>query len=235
MSARRKSTPITTKPSFSAKPNPLGNFNTRSDTSRNEAKGTKPTCEPTSIKDVLLTAVLHLCKKAIFYDVRLKVAIYLLSLFLISLIGGERDQRSHDRVQFLIEFFICFLDFAPFPRTYFARSDNVFNQYFVKIGWFWTLFVSSPFLYFTHMVLCCGDIKRVLRYHLPRLAIATIFWFFWTTAFNYIENAYGLCNIKGYSSKRGCLKAVRSRICLAINFGVKCKHSMISGTLLERL
>lgn len=208
MSSRRKSMPNTTKPS-SARINPLGNFNSRSDTSRNEAKGTKPTCEPTSITDVLLTAVLHLCKKAIFYDVRLKVAIYLLSLFVISLIGGEILCDHSTMIQLTENSLVIFLDFAPFPRSYFSRSDNVFNVYFVKVGWFWTLLVSSPFLYFVHTVLCCGDVKRVAKTHLPRLAIATFFWYFWTSSFNYIENAYGLCNIKGYSTKRGCLKAVR--------------------------
>jgi hypothetical protein len=89
MSSRRKSVPSTAR---SPKTNPLSNFNTiKGETSRNEAKGTKPvTCEQTSIKDVLVTALIHLCKKAIFYDVRLKVAIYMLSLFIISLIGGKK-------------------------------------------------------------------------------------------------------------------------------------------------
>jgi hypothetical protein len=77
-------------PSTSRSSSNFGNFNTiKNETSRNEAKGTKPTCDPTSIKDVLLTALIHLCKKAIFYDVRLKVAIYMLLLFIISLIAGK--------------------------------------------------------------------------------------------------------------------------------------------------
>lgn len=58
---------------------------------RNEAKGTKPTCEAASVKDVLVMAVLHVCKKAIFFDVRLKVGLYLLALFVVSLIGGKND------------------------------------------------------------------------------------------------------------------------------------------------
>lgn len=88
MSSRKKPAPNTARAAKSSI-NPMGNFNVRSDTTRNESKGTKPTCEPTSIKDVLLTALMHLCKKTIFYDVRLKVAIYLLSLFIVSLIGGK--------------------------------------------------------------------------------------------------------------------------------------------------
>lgn len=67
----------------------MNNFNPRNETLRNEAKGTKPTCEASSVKDVLVMAVLHLCKKAIFYDVRLKVGLYMAALFIISLIGGK--------------------------------------------------------------------------------------------------------------------------------------------------
>lgn len=43
------------------------------------------------MKDVLVMAVLHVCKKAIFFDVRLKVGLYLLALFVVSLIGGKND------------------------------------------------------------------------------------------------------------------------------------------------
>jgi hypothetical protein len=88
MSARRKSTANMTG---TPKKSPLNNFNIKIETTRQEAKGTKPTCEAASVKDVLVTAILHLCKKAIFYDVRLKVAIYLLLLFIISLIGGKSE------------------------------------------------------------------------------------------------------------------------------------------------
>lgn len=87
MSARRKSS-VNIQANRQQR-NPLNNFNIKSEVLRNEAKGTKPTCEAASVKDVLVMALLHLCKKAIFYDVRLKVGLYMLSLFIISLIGGE--------------------------------------------------------------------------------------------------------------------------------------------------
>lgn len=87
MSTHRKPTPNVQ--ANKTQRNPLNNFNSvRNETLRNEAKGTKPTCEASSVKDVLVTAVLHMCKKAIFFDVRLKVALYLAALFVVSLIGG---------------------------------------------------------------------------------------------------------------------------------------------------
>lgn len=155
------------------------------ETTKAEARGTRPTAKPTSIKEVLIMMVLHVCKKAIFFDTNLKVALYLGCLFFISLIG----------------------DFIPFPKTYFARSDNLFNVYFVKMGWAWTLAFSGPFLFMTSYTLCCGDIVKFAKHHLPRIIIATVFWFVWTKLFNVVEVAYGRCNVKNFSSKSSCLKA----------------------------
>uniref|UniRef100_A0AAG5D6Z4 Uncharacterized protein n=1 Tax=Anopheles atroparvus TaxID=41427 RepID=A0AAG5D6Z4_ANOAO len=154
-------------------------------TARSEAKGTRPTATPTSIKEVLTMMVLHVCKKIIFFDTSLKVPLYLGSLFIVSLIG----------------------DFVPFPKTYLARTDNLFNVYFVKMGWAWTLLFCFPYLAMTSVTLCCGDSQRLLRNHLPRLGIATVFWFVWTKLFNLIESSYGRCSARGFDAKIACLKA----------------------------
>lgn len=108
MSARRKSTAGLQSAGSSAKTQM--NFNIKNETTRENLKGTKPTAQPTSVKEVLLQVILHICKKTIFFDIRLKVALYLLTLFLISLIA----------------------DFVSFPKSYFSRSDNLFNVYFGK-------------------------------------------------------------------------------------------------------
>ncbi|XP_062543783.1 acyl-coenzyme A diphosphatase FITM2 [Armigeres subalbatus] len=154
-------------------------------TARAEAKGTRPTATPTSIQEVLTMMVLHVCKKVIFFDTNLKVPLYLGSLFFVSLVG----------------------DFLPYPKTYLARSDNLFNVYFVKMGWAWTLLFSLPFLAMTSVTVCCGNHQRLVRNHLPRLGIATGFWFVWTKLFNLIESSYGRCSVRGFDSKSGCLKA----------------------------
>ncbi|XP_014100278.3 acyl-coenzyme A diphosphatase FITM2 [Bactrocera oleae] len=155
------------------------------DVKRAEAKGTRPTAAPISVREILVMMVMHACKKTIFFDTNLKVALYLGSLFLVSLIG----------------------DFIPFPKTYFARSDNLFNVYFVKVGWGWTLILTVPFLAMTSYTLCCGDMKKMLQHHIPRIVIATFFWLFWTKMFNIIETSYGRCTVKGFGTKSACLKA----------------------------
>ena len=64
------------------------NFNIKSEILRENSKGNKPTAEPSSIKDVIIKMIMHLCKKTLFYDIRLKVGLYLLSLFIVSVIAG---------------------------------------------------------------------------------------------------------------------------------------------------
>lgn len=146
--------------------------------------GTRPTTQPASVRGVLVVMVLHLCKKSIFFDVKIKVGLYLAALFLVSLLA----------------------DFSSFPKTYFSRSDNVFNRYFVKIGWFWTLILTVPFVLMTSYTTCCGKRDRVVKGHFTRLAIATCFWYIWTGFFNYVENSYGKCIPKNYPSKQTCLE-----------------------------
>ncbi|KAL9699317.1 hypothetical protein quinque_002758 [Culex quinquefasciatus] len=151
MASKRK--PIHTQPNASPRPNMNFRPGMNDTTARAEAKGTRPTATPTSIREVLTMMVLHVCKKIIFFDTNLKVPLYLGSLFFVSLIG----------------------DFLPYPKTYLARSDNLFNVYFVKMGWAWTLLFSLPFLAMSSVTICCGDHQRLVRNHLPRLGIATGF------------------------------------------------------------
>lgn len=160
------------------------NFRPTGSDQRTDSKGTRPTSTPASVREVLFMMLLHVCKKIIFFDVNLKVALYLGSLFLVSLIG----------------------DFAPYPKTYFARSDNIFNLYFVKWGWLWTLVFSVPYIVLTSSILTCGNMQKLAKDHLPRIIIATAFWFLWTKMFNVIETVYGRCNVKNFDTKTLCLK-----------------------------
>lgn len=149
-----------------------------------EPKGTKPTREESSIKEILILMIVHLCKKILFFDTNLKIAVYLGALFLLSIIA----------------------DVLTFPKSYFSRSDNIINQYFVKIGWFWTLFMTVPYVLLTSYTTCCGKRRLIVTAHLTRLAVATAFWYIWVSVFNAIETNYGRCNVKTYDNKRSCLQ-----------------------------
>lgn len=162
------------------------NFRPSTNEAKQDLRGTKPTSKPTSVKEIFTLMVLHLCKKSLFFDTNLKVGIYLGALFLISLIA----------------------DVSPIPKSYFSRSDNIFNQLFVKYAWGWNLMLLVPFTIFSSYIYCCAQKDRMIKNHLSRLFIATFFWWFWTTLFNIVEATYGKCSIKGpsYSTKQNCLK-----------------------------
>uniref|UniRef100_A0A1B0GN37 Uncharacterized protein n=1 Tax=Phlebotomus papatasi TaxID=29031 RepID=A0A1B0GN37_PHLPP len=87
------------------------------------------------------------------------------------------------------------------------EPDNLFNQYFVKIGWFWTLILTTPFTLITSFILCCGDVKRMIKHHIVRIGIATVFWYVWTKLFFVFESSYGRCTDKRFDTKPTCLKA----------------------------
>ncbi|XP_014248230.1 FIT family protein CG10671 [Cimex lectularius] len=153
--------------------------------SEKEGKGTRPTAQPSSVKNVMLLLVQHICRRVLFVDTFYRVVFYLGMIFVVSVV----------------------MDFAPAPRSVAVSKDNFFNTYFVKIGWGWTLLLSLPFVSITSFVYCCGKREKVLR-HVSRLATATLIWYFSTTAFNYIERIYGRCNVKDASlqSKSTCLR-----------------------------
>jgi hypothetical protein len=150
------------------------NFRPNTETSKWETDGKKQLPEPTAAKQVntCLMMIVHMLRKILLIDANLKLGIYGGSLFIVSLLT----------------------DALSFQKTCLSRSDNIFNQYFVKLGWAWTLLVISPFLLMTSYTYCCGKRCQVLR-HFARLAIATVAWYGWTQMFCYIERLHGLCNI----------------------------------------
>jgi hypothetical protein len=91
-------------------------------TSEKKLIGTKPVPEPNSIPVIVFLMVVHLCRKILFIDPNIKVGFYIIFVFFGSILG----------------------DVLPIPKTYFSRKDNLFNVYFVKLSWGWTMvFVGS--------------------------------------------------------------------------------------------
>lgn len=147
-------------------------------------RGTKPTAELTSIMETFTIISLYVCKKSIFFNTDIKVGLYLAALFFISI--------------------VC--DFAPLPRSYMSRSDNIFNKYFVKLAWGWNLTLLVPFCLLSSYVYCCGNREKIVRNHLPRIVIATGAWYVWTHLFNVVEALFGRCNARTFATKELCLK-----------------------------
>ncbi|KAK6617071.1 hypothetical protein RUM43_014673 [Polyplax serrata] len=161
-----------------------------------EGKGSRPLPNPVSIKEALFTLLIDIFRKLLFVNTNIKIGLYLAGLFLSFI-----------------------FDFMPFPKTYLSNSRNVFNQYFVKIGWFWTLVLTAPFVFLTSFTYCCGKKKLVLT-HLSRLAIATGIWYLFTGCFQYIEENFGKCSFQGIvkdSRKEACLSNGHSWFSLDIS------------------
>lgn len=164
-------------------------LNFRPNSSQEDRGGTRPTAAPSSIGLILVTMLLHVCKKSLLFDTRLKIAIYCGAIFVLSVIA----------------------DFATVPRTYFSRPDNALNQYFVKWGWGWLLTVTVPWVVLTAHTIGCGR-RSILIKHLARLVVATFAWLLWIRFFTYIETNYGRClNTKDaqLQTKAKCLQSGR--------------------------
>lgn len=166
-----------------------GAFHRSSENNSRSSKkgGKKPLPEPTHVGNFVIMLILQFCKKILFIDTSVKIGIYL-----IGVLAGS---------------VIC--DLFVVPKTYFSDKHNIFNEWFVKVGWGWTLFLLISFVSFTSFVYCCGRISLVRR-HLLRLVVATFWWYFCTNLFNFIESITGVCSINTYLDKRTCVHAGKS-------------------------
>ncbi|EDO46451.1 predicted protein, partial [Nematostella vectensis] len=88
-------------------------------------------------------------------------------------------------------------DFLPIPSSYLSNKRNVFNVYFVKIGWGWTWGLLTAVTILASWVHTPGNLVSMLR-HYSRLFVATLAWFLWVSLFEQIEHWTGVC--KGQSS-----------------------------------
>lgn len=148
--------------------------------------GTKPTGEPHSIQFILLSGLLHVCKKILLFDTLTKIGIYFAFVFFGSVIA----------------------DLLTVPKSYFSNSDNFFNMYFIKWGWAWLLLIAGSWISLASYVTCCGK-RPLIAKHLYRLIIATLIWKVWMWVFTYIEEVSGRCisDPPIRVNKSNCLKA----------------------------
>ncbi|XP_014213772.1 FIT family protein CG10671 [Copidosoma floridanum] len=163
------------------------NFNFRPNSTQEDRGGTRPIAAPSSVSLVLVTMILHICKKSLLYDPRLKAVIYFAAIFVGSIIA----------------------DVVSVPNTYFAKSNNFLNRFFIKWAWGWLLATAAPWIILTAHTIGCGR-RSILIKHLVRLAFATAAWMLWMNIFRYVETNYGRClgtRDRGLHTKSKCLQA----------------------------
>ena len=137
--------------------------------------------ESTTLKDFFYMIVLYVLKKCVYTPTHIKIGIYMIALLAGSLLK----------------------DFQMVPITYFSFKSNIFNLYFVRLGWLWTLLASTPWIMLTSCVYSAGN-RFTITAHLTRTLIATGLWFLFTTIFDYIDRSTGRCVSKVFSTKQLC-------------------------------
>jgi|SRR6218665_2498337 len=83
--------------------------------------------EPTSLRKFAVILLMYFCKRVLLIETLTKLCVYFCGITVISVVT----------------------DHFPFPKSYFSDKHNLFNQYFVKMGWGWTCSILGLFIYFT--------------------------------------------------------------------------------------
>lgn len=139
---------------------------------------------PTSPSQFISILLFSILKKPIFVDIDLKAGIYICAAAAGSLL----------------------FDFLKFPPSYFSNRRNVFNVFFVKWGWAWTLSSLAMFIVISSYIYT-GANRRLLRAHLMRLLYGSACWYICTGMFSTIEASFGQC----YDLKGNMIKSPTSR------------------------
>ncbi|CAF2787040.1 unnamed protein product [Rotaria sp. Silwood2] len=99
------------------------------------------------------------------------------------------------------------LDLAP--NSYLSLKTNIFNTYFAKFGWGWTMGLLIPFVYLTYIT--THNRYQIITHHLVRLLIATGVWYIVTYLFVHVESRTGIC-------KHDSMRGVPRTVCLRGGF-----------------
>ena len=108
----------------------------------------------------------HLCRKVVYgLDVSYRICAYILGTLMISVVSDYKTPTAKRLNAIILYHYLSpntdnvteippkvnqFLFVTvPCSRSYFANSDNILNQWFVKLGWFWTGLLVANFIYWT--------------------------------------------------------------------------------------
>lgn len=137
--------------------------------------------EPTNLGSFIFMAIITVFKQFIFPPTHIKIGLHFIGLIILSLLK----------------------DFQLSPDSYFAKKNNFFNAYILKLAWGWTLILTIPFIFMTSWIYTNRDLLKI-RNHFMRVGIATGTWFIFTSLFEYIDKNTGSCNNRSFSTKSLC-------------------------------
>jgi hypothetical protein len=158
-------------------------FQSTKSTTQDSASAETPSAIPADIYRIVRDLVLFFCRRIIFGPAKFKLIVS----FIIILVGS----------------LLKTLQLAP--NSYLSMKTNIFNTYFAKLGWAWTMGLLIPFVYFT--LITTHSQYRIIIRHLSRLLIATGVWYIITLIFVRVESYTGMC-------KHVDMKGVSRRVCV---------------------
>jgi len=109
------------------------------------------------------------------------------------------------------------------PNSYLSLKTNIFNTYFAKLGWGWTISLLFPFVYLT--LITRHSHYQILTRHLVRLLIATGVWYIITLFFVRFEEYTGSC-------KHDDMRGVSRKVCLSGGHEWQTGHDFSGHTFL---
>lgn len=169
----------------------------------------------TSLGNVVTMIFLRLCRRVtIDIQTEKRLAVY----FALIVFGGILSDFAP---------IVCKALVPAFIRT---GKDSILNQYFVKIGWFWTFTFTLPFIAMTSEVMSnyvskeqamsnSGDepnsknkegtlksyLLKLITRDTARMVVNTIVWYISVNSFVNIEKVYGSCTVTA-ASRDTCVK-----------------------------
>ncbi|KAI6179893.1 hypothetical protein M3Y98_00660300 [Aphelenchoides besseyi] len=136
--------------------------------------------EPTNGIDVVHGVLVQIARKLLFIPPVKKAIFYITLISLLSMVSSYVD----------------------LPENYFMQKHNVFNVYGTKLGWFWTVTISAPFIALTSFLHYNSAAMTFL--HMTRLVVATFFWYGCTHTFTALERVTSKCHGATALQRREC-------------------------------
>ena len=140
--------------------------------------------QPIHVGHFILMVLMKLCRKILFIDISVKIGIYVIGVFVASVIA----------------------DLFVVPQMYLSSRNNLLNRLFVRFGWGWILLLLGSLISLTVYV-STGTQMKAVRQHLLRLIVTTFWWYSCTSLFAYIEQSTGICTQVSLDTKQKCRRA----------------------------
>lgn len=153
----------------------------------NQEPITKQYLRETGFNQLINEMIIYICQLYMEFNLMKRLIYY----GILVLVGSILCDLSPNVIQAI----------APYK----SDKESFLNQYFVKIGWFWTLVLLIPFQSLTRK-----SIDNTIKWYdlkdLARIVIITLIWYFSISTFNFIEVNTGRCNQLSIKSRRECIK-----------------------------